>query len=173
MSTAEQLFYQFCDAATFQGILTIFRDLCNELGLQDTHYGALYPALKEKLTAWKCQELWKLLDKRASLSEYDGQTACGHNRVCIIGAGPIGLRTAVEAALLGAKVDVLEKRPTFSRNNVLHLWPFIITDLRNLGAKRFYPKFCAGSIDHISKLPNISTKRKIDSNKSIYLFSLL
>ena len=152
MSTAEQLFYQFSDATTFQGILNSFRDLCSELGLENTHYGTLYPALKEKLTAWKCQELWKLLDKRASLLEYDGQNACAHKRVCVIGAGPIGLRTAIEAALLGAKVDVLEKRTTFSRNNVLHLWPFLITDLRNLGAKRFYPKFCAGAIDHISKL---------------------
>ena len=155
MSAAEQLFYQFSDATTFQGILNSFRDLCSELGLEDAHYGALYPALKQKLRSWKCQELWKLLDKRASLSEYDGQNACAHKRVCIIGAGPIGLRTAIEAALLGAKVDVLEKRTIFSRNNVLHLWPFLITDLRNLGAKRFYPKFCAGAIDHISKLFNI------------------
>ena len=156
MSTAEQLFYQFSDATTFQEILNSFRGLRSELGLQDAHYGDIYPALKEKLTAWKCQELWKLLDKRASLSEYDGQNACAHKRVCIIGAGPIGLRTAIEAALLGAKVDVLEKRTTFSRNNVLHLWPFLITDLRNLGGKRFYPKFCAGAIDHISKLSNSS-----------------
>lgn len=37
-----------------------------------------------------------------------------------------------------------------SRNNVLHLWPFVIEDLRALGAKKFFGKFCAGSIDHIS-----------------------
>lgn len=37
-----------------------------------------------------------------------------------------------------------------SRNNVLHLWPFVIDDLRALGAKKFFGKFCAGSIDHIS-----------------------
>lgn len=37
-----------------------------------------------------------------------------------------------------------------SRNNVLHLWPFVIQDLRSLGAKKFFGKFCAGSIDHIS-----------------------
>lgn len=30
------------------------------------------------------------------------------------------------------------------------MWPFLITDLRNLGAKKFYGKFCAGAIDHIS-----------------------
>jgi F-actin monooxygenase len=38
----------------------------------------------------------------------------------------------------------------FSRNNVLHLWPYTINDLKSLGAKLFYGKFCAGSIDHIS-----------------------
>lgn len=52
---------------------------------------------------------------------------------------------------MGARVVVLEKRDSFSRNNVLHLWPFTIHDLRGLGAKKFYGKFCAGSIDHISK----------------------
>ena len=46
---------------------------------------------------------------------------------------------------------VVEKRDSFSRNNVLHLWPFTIEDLKQLGAKKFYGKFCAGAIDHISK----------------------
>ncbi|KAF7199238.1 protein-methionine sulfoxide oxidase MICAL2-like, partial [Nothobranchius furzeri] len=68
----------------------------------------------------------------------------------IIGAGPCGLRTAVELSFMGAQVVVLEKRESFSRNNVLHLWPFTIHDLRGLGAKKLYGKFCAGSIDHIS-----------------------
>uniref|UniRef100_A0A8C8SEZ2 F-actin monooxygenase n=1 Tax=Pelusios castaneus TaxID=367368 RepID=A0A8C8SEZ2_9SAUR len=68
----------------------------------------------------------------------------------IIGAGPCGLRTAIDLSLLGAKVVVIEKRDAFSRNNVLHLWPFTIHDLRGLGAKKFYGKFCAGAIDHIS-----------------------
>ncbi|MEQ2206699.1 hypothetical protein XENOCAPTIV_001840, partial [Xenoophorus captivus] len=75
------------------------------------------------------------------------------NSVCIqcliIGAGPCGLRTAIELAFLGARVVLLEKRDAFSRNNVLHLWPLTIHDLRGLGAKKFYGKFCAGAIDHI------------------------
>lgn len=69
----------------------------------------------------------------------------------VIGAGPCGLRTAVELSFMGARVVLLEKRDSFSRNNVLHLWPFTIHDLRGLGAKKFYGKFCAGSIDHISE----------------------
>jgi len=72
-------------------------------------------------------------------------------QVLVIGAGPCGLRIAIECALLGYKVVVVEKRDKFSRNNVLHIWPFVIHDLKSLGAKFFYPKFCAGSIDHISK----------------------
>lgn len=73
-------------------------------------------------------------------------------KTLVIGGGPCGLRTAIEFALLGAKVVLVEKRDRFSRNNVLHIWPFVIHDLKNLGAKIFYPKFCAGSIDHISEL---------------------
>ncbi|KAK4823193.1 hypothetical protein QYF61_027202 [Mycteria americana] len=87
------------------------------------------------------------------MSQETGVTG-GENRkpfkCLIIGGGPCGLRTAIELAFLGAKVVVVEKRDTFSRNNVLHLWPFTIHDLRGLGAKKFYGKFCAGSIDHIS-----------------------
>lgn len=72
-------------------------------------------------------------------------------QVLIIGAGPCGLRTAIECAFLGARAVIVEMRDRFSRNNVLHLWPFLITDLKNLGAKLFFGKFCAGTIDHISE----------------------
>lgn len=69
----------------------------------------------------------------------------------VVGAGPCGLRAAVELALLGARVVVVEKRRKFSRHNVLHLWPFTIHDLRALGAKKFYGRFCTGTLDHISE----------------------
>jgi len=69
----------------------------------------------------------------------------------VLGAGPCGLRTAIELVLLGAQVVVLEKRTSFTRNNVLHLWPYTIKDLLNLGAKKFYGRFCSGSIHHISE----------------------
>ena len=69
-----------------------------------------------------------------------------------VGGGPVGLRLAIDCILLGCDVRVIEKRPSFSRNNVLHLWPFTIEDLRQLGAKKFCGKFCAGAIDHICTL---------------------
>ena len=71
-----------------------------------------------------------------------------------MGAGPVGLRLAIECALLGARCLVVEKRDRFSRHNVLHLWPYVITDLKNLGAKVFYGKFATGQIEHISKPDN-------------------
>ncbi|KAG2805315.1 hypothetical protein PC116_g22061 [Phytophthora cactorum] len=55
--------------------------------------------------------------------------------MCIVGAGPAGLRAAIELALLGGKVSVLEKRTKFSRENILHLWPWVVQDLASLGAK--------------------------------------
>ena len=38
----------------------------------------------------------------------------------------------------------------FCRNNVLHLWPWTIEDLKSLGAKHFFPRFCTGTMNHIS-----------------------
>ena len=85
------------------------------------------------------------------LQPYEGGKATNGLSVVVIGAGPCGLRMAIECVLLGCDVELIEKRETFSRNNVLHLWPFTIEDLKKLGAKKFYGKFCAGSLDHISK----------------------
>lgn len=147
----DRLFARFCEVTELNQILPSFRALCQEAGADPDSYGEVYPALKKSLTAWKPASIWDLLDKRAALPEYDSQTACRGSRVLVVGAGPVGLRMAVEAALLGARVDLVEKRDAFSRNNSLHLWPFLITDLRNLGAKKFYGKFASGSLDHICK----------------------
>lgn len=145
----EKLFSQFYDSTDFLEILRVFQSLCSEIGVDSAQYDGFYLSLKEKLTTWKAGALWQLLDARARLSEYESQRACAGKRVLVVGAGPIGLRAAIEAALLGARVDLVEKRTGFTRNNSLHLWPFLITDLRNLGAKKFYGKFAAGAIDHI------------------------
>ena len=152
LALREQLFSQFYDSTDFLEILRIFQSLCSEVGVDQAQYDEFYSSLKEKLTSWKAGALWQLLDARARLPEYENQRACAGKRVLVVGAGPVGLRAAIEAALLGASVDLVEKRDGFTRNNSLHLWPFLITDLRNLGAKKFYGKFASGSIDHICKL---------------------
>uniref|UniRef100_W5LK88 F-actin monooxygenase n=1 Tax=Astyanax mexicanus TaxID=7994 RepID=W5LK88_ASTMX len=144
------LFDRFVQATTCKGTLKAFQELCDFLELKPNEYRVFYHKLKSKLNYWKAKALWAKLDKRASHKEYKKGRACANSKCLIIGAGPCGLRTAIELAFLGAKVVLLEKRDAFSRNNVLHLWPFTIQDLRGLGAKKFYGKFCAGSIDHIS-----------------------
>ncbi|XP_056243961.1 protein-methionine sulfoxide oxidase mical3a isoform X19 [Seriola aureovittata] len=144
------LFDNFVQASTFKGTLKAFQELCDHLEVKPTEYRVFYHKLKSKLNYWKAKALWAKLDKRASHKEYKKGRACANSKCLIIGAGPCGLRTAIELAFLGAKVVLLEKRDAFSRNNVLHLWPFTIQDLRGLGAKKFYGKFCAGAIDHIS-----------------------
>ncbi|XP_037045702.1 F-actin-monooxygenase Mical isoform X2 [Bradysia coprophila] len=147
---AAEMFDHFSSATTMRQILGLYRNMCDTIGLRPGPLNEFYPKLKSKIKSWKAQALWKKFDARALHRVYNKGTACNGTRVLVIGAGPCGLRTAIEAQLLGAKVVLVEKRDRISRNNVLHLWPFLITDLRNLGAKKFYGKFCAGSIDHIS-----------------------
>ncbi|XP_067392424.1 F-actin-monooxygenase MICAL3 isoform X9 [Emydura macquarii macquarii] len=150
VNQAHILFDRFVQATTCKGTLKAFQELCDYLELKPKDYRSFYHKLKSKLNYWKAKALWAKLDKRGSHKDYKKGKACTNTKCLIIGAGPCGLRTAIDLSLLGAKVVVIEKRDAFSRNNVLHLWPFTIHDLRGLGAKKFYGKFCAGAIDHIS-----------------------
>uniref|UniRef100_A0A8C9TRX8 F-actin monooxygenase n=1 Tax=Scleropages formosus TaxID=113540 RepID=A0A8C9TRX8_SCLFO len=147
---AGQLFEELLQASTCKDTLQAFTTLCRQLQLDPLDHRNFYRQLKAKVTFWKAKALWSKLDKRAAQKEYSNAEACRDTKCLVIGGGPCGLRTAIELALLGAKVVVIEKRDTFSRNNVLHLWPYTIHDLRSLGAKKFYGKFCAGALDHIS-----------------------
>ncbi|XP_028254565.1 F-actin-monooxygenase MICAL2-like isoform X2 [Parambassis ranga] len=148
---AQELFDEFVSASTCRAALGFFSQLCEHLQLdQSALERPLYRPIKRRLNYWKANALWAKLDRRAAQPEYMRARACNNITCVIIGAGPCGLRTAVELSFMGARVVLLEKRDSFSRNNVLHLWPFTIHDLRGLGAKKFYGKFCAGTIDHIS-----------------------
>ncbi|XP_062601308.1 protein-methionine sulfoxide oxidase mical3a-like [Saccostrea cucullata] len=148
--SADYIFDSFLKAGTCKSILSSFHQLCEVLELKHTNHRLFYRRLSSQLTSWKAQTVWVKLNKRMAQKEYKKGEACANTRVLVIGSGPCGLRTAIEAAFLGCKVVLVEKRDSFSRNNVLHLWPYLITDLKNLGAKKFFGKFCAGAIDHIS-----------------------
>uniref|UniRef100_A0A8D3BLD2 Molecule interacting with CasL protein 1 n=1 Tax=Scophthalmus maximus TaxID=52904 RepID=A0A8D3BLD2_SCOMX len=140
----------FVQAQTCKDVRHHFAELCRQVDIDPRGFRTFYVKLKERLNYWKAKALWTKLDKRASHADYQQGKACTKNKCLVLGAGPCGLRTAIELSLLGAQVVVLEKRESFTRNNVLHLWPFTISDLRGLGAKKFYGKFCTGSLDHIS-----------------------
>ncbi|XP_078500448.1 F-actin-monooxygenase MICAL1 isoform X2 [Lissotriton helveticus] len=151
-TTAHSVFDKFLLARSCEETLATFRELCRCLDLQPEPDGQLqfYQKLKSRLNYWKAKALWTKLDKKASHIVYNEATPCAKTRCLVVGAGPCGLRTAIELAFLGAKVIVVEKRKSFSRNNVLHLWPFSILDLRGLGAKKYHGRFCTGTLDHVS-----------------------
>ncbi|KAG9330892.1 hypothetical protein JZ751_021804 [Albula glossodonta] len=149
-SASHALFDSFVHAQSCKDVLQYFSQLCCHLEVDPRDYKCFYVKLKERLNYWKAKALWAKLDKRATHIDYQQGKACTNNKCLVLGAGPCGLRTAIELAFLGAQVVLLEKRDAFSRNNVLHLWPFTIHDLRGLGAKKLYGKFCSGSLDHIS-----------------------
>ncbi|CAO2627903.1 [F-actin]-monooxygenase MICAL1 [Lemmus lemmus] len=143
-------FESFVQAQLCQDVLSCFQALCDALGLESGGGLPQYHKIKAQLNYWSAKSLWAKLDKRASHSVYQQGQACANTKCLVVGAGPCGLRAAVELALLGARVVIVEKRTKFSRHNVLHLWPFTIHDLRALGAKKFYGRFCTGTLDHIS-----------------------
>uniref|UniRef100_A0A8C8S2E7 Molecule interacting with CasL protein 1 n=1 Tax=Pelusios castaneus TaxID=367368 RepID=A0A8C8S2E7_9SAUR len=147
---AHSLFETFLRANQCEGVLGSFQALCKQLALEHKGQLQFYQKLKSCLNYWNAKALWLKLDKKAGHRDYDRGTACASSKCLIIGAGPCGLRTAIELAFLGAHVVLVEKRDSFSRNNVLHLWPFTIQDLKALGAKKFYGRFCTGTLDHIS-----------------------
>jgi len=159
-----KLFESFVNAQSCLETLSTFKKLCEKLDVKypptrGNHLN-FYDVIKDKLPShWQCKELWTKLDKRfyckdyyrSSKSDYrKSGRICSDQQALVIGAGPVGIRAAIEMTLLGNRVIVVEKRESFSRNNVLHLWPFLLTDLKQLGAKKFYGRFCSGALNHVS-----------------------
>ncbi|KAI6238074.1 F-actin monooxygenase [Aphelenchoides fujianensis] len=150
----EDLFQIFLHEWSVRGIQQVFNQLCVNRGVDPTDASSVYEKLKHadrfRDRSSRQRQLWELLDKRREQKVYQNQSVCRGLNVLVVGAGPCGLRAAIECALLGANVVVAESRDKFTRNNVLHLWKFVIEDLKSLGAKLFMPRFCTGDIDHIS-----------------------
>ncbi|TMW62485.1 hypothetical protein Poli38472_005103 [Pythium oligandrum] len=128
-------------------ILVAHRRLLKDCGMETAELHAplkVYQQVKSCVydqLSFRQKQLFRLLDTKLSMDAYHKQP-CKGKRVCVVGAGPIGLRAAVELALLGAEVVVVDKRHAFSRENILHLWPWVVQDLTSLGAKVFFPQFC-------------------------------
>ncbi len=103
-SLAAEIFDHFCAASTLKSILRAFRLLCETTRLKPAELPQFYPRLKSRLRSWRANAIWAKFDKRLAHKVYKGGRACAGRRVLVIGAGPCGLRTAIEAQLLGAKV---------------------------------------------------------------------
>lgn len=81
------------------------------------------------------RSLWARL---AARREQQIRPLCGRHCV-VVGAGPVGLRCALELRLLGAEVVVLERRTEFDRVNRVLLWGWCGEDLKSWGAKVLEP----------------------------------
>ena len=136
-------------------VLELFDKLKHGLEIDPrfTTFTAFFPALLEKVNGRlpdKSASLLRSLESQAAKSVYEENKA-GEGKVAVVlGAGPCGLRLAMELQMLGARTIVVEKREQMTRNNVLRLWPFIMEDLKRLGVRKLYPQLEHGSINHIS-----------------------
>jgi hypothetical protein len=97
----------------------------------------------------RMKELVQLLSRRQAHTQYRQGEACAGLRTAIIGAGPVGLRCALELSLCGSNVIVIEGRAAWTRLNVLHLWSWVEADLTELGVKLLDPSvFAAAEFCH-------------------------
>lgn len=108
---------------------------------------ARYDAIKAALLPvlpYRQKTLFAVLENKISASvslRYAQQQSTSVPRFLISGAGPCGLRAAVEASVLGYAVTVLELRDQFSRHNIIKTWRPTIYDLMSLGLGQFIPNF--------------------------------
>ncbi len=92
----------------------------------------MFPKLKSALKdhlPFSHRGIFKILSERRRSKPYSNR-ACEGQRALVTGAGPCGLRAAIEARLMGAKVLVVERREDFTRHNILKLWKFLIADFK-------------------------------------------
>ena len=107
-----------------------FADLCEVASCQALQgsgpalYDALKAALMPKLN-FRLGKIFSALDAKIktnkaladSLGSASKSAPRKPSRVVVCGAGPVGLRAAVEAAIAGMEVVVVEKRTSFSRDH--------------------------------------------------------
>ncbi|KRY81633.1 Protein-methionine sulfoxide oxidase MICAL2 [Trichinella pseudospiralis] len=140
----------FIEASSLETALVAYGQLISLCRVNRSENYKFYASIREKVNWWKVKQLWEMLDKRFTKSEYLNQQAGKDLRVLVVGAGLCGLRLAIECAFLGAKVIVLEKREAFVHNSLLPLRPYAKEDLKNLGANILYPKLSIGYTTNIN-----------------------
>lgn len=150
-SVIRESFRAFLDASDAPESLQHFQAVLSLLGEErPVSYQSLSLALGAHLSR-PLRGLLDCIDRRLS----EQGVALKHGRYtskplqnvrCVIcGAGPVGLRTALELKALGAQVSVFEKRRNFDRLNRLKLWEWVKHDLIGWGARQLMPRFGAGA----------------------------
>jgi len=132
----------FLDAGEVLQAVSAYLTLRLACGVPEGAFGRpAFDAVREATLASQVPHKTKSL--MTALAENWKLRPAGHGttRVLVSGAGPTGLRAAVEAALMGMRVHVIEKRAEFSRVNILMMWQNTADDMIAYGARTFYPKF--------------------------------
>ena len=147
-SAAAAAFAEFLSASEANATLRAFDSVLRCLELPNASLERLCTVLSPALPH-RSRLLLSVLEGRVSHPQYRSGLSPHHKprppgmHVVIVGAGPVGLRCAVELALLGANVEMLEARQHFSRLQVLHLWDWVECDLISLGIKLIDPSIFA------------------------------
>ena len=151
-------FTAFLIAADTSTVLETFEDLLGATGVPANSgrqmLEKLRVALLPHLKFRQAQLLNKLHERRTAGAYAESMKAFANGRpvlrVLVLGGGPIGLRCAVELAMLGHSVLALEQRTCFTRLNVLHLWESVSHDLAELGIKALDPSvFASADFAHV------------------------
>ena len=134
-SPAAEAFGRFVLAAEARAIETAHRSMLGALGVEWLSVGEL-STLLGACVPFRYAQLLAVLSARAAHPQYSLRAQEGSSgstpsaplqqragiRCVIVGAGPVGLRCAIELALLGCRVTVLEQRDAFSRLQVRRMW---------------------------------------------------
>ena len=150
-SSLNKSFIRFIEASDINEILDYFQKVIEDTEIVPGYLSSvLFPlcGLLDGRTTFRYEELLGLLLAKTDRQEVIKKKES--DKLLVIGAGPCGLRMAIEALLLGVNVTVIEARPYFDRNNVTKLWRFVMEDLKSLGAKKIYPQLGTGAVNHVS-----------------------
>ena len=138
------LFALFMTATTAGEAQVAFDELLRAVGLskeQEVGLATIVARLNNRLPH-RPRQLLRCLSEWFTTHSVDQPTPL--NSV-VIGAGPVGLRAAIQLAALGSSVQVLEGREGFSRLQVVHLWDVVEADLIELGVKAIDPSIFAAA----------------------------
>lgn len=108
------LFKNFLKAETAENVVLNYYKMKASLGLETKAKGAMierYQMLRDKVlplcdSLSKGADLFSKLDEKISSVE---QTSYDGLSVCVIGGGPVGIRCAIELALVGQEVSLVEQ----------------------------------------------------------------